>query len=536
MACTCKPGKTLCRSCLNNQATPYIGNTVNDNGEFTIHQVAVFQKEFEANIANDLRTNALSRFATKYGTTFYESVNNINNDFMKREATVNALSKTDGTLDVISFRVAKGPLTAVEIAAFYESSNYTPATAIVSSNANGSRFLKELDDFYNGDFSVSVMGGFCALFDNIFGVINGFFDLIGSVQGLIDDALSLINKIKNIESLVKAAFEKIKVKALLEAIKKKIKDMIEKTIAAVCRSISNFNVGAIVGPGYKSPVQLKIVADVEEKKTALSQLCGPEEAKRITDKIDTLINYATGLFENPSIEEIMFLISRLCGLATGIEGLFKGLKDPLKDFTNRYDEVFNTLSNASNRVTGEAIRAGAIREAEEYRQRQINKARDEWEAAGNVALPSIEEYTDLPKWDDLESGSDARLKIQGGWVTRMTPAREGWDLIPIDVKVLLMRLQKEANNAGIVTGPLRLNSGYRNPEYNEKVGGAKASQHLSGNAVDLTWSGFNPYDVGEFVQLARRIGFKGVGYYNTFVHVDVGALRQWDKRGGSGAQ
>ena len=307
--------------------------------------------------------------------------------------------------------------------------------------------------------------------------------------------------------------------------------MIEKTIAAVCRSISNFNVGAIVGPGYKSPVQLKIVADVEEKKTALSQLCGPEEAKRITDKIDTLINYATGLFENPSIEEIMFLISRLCGLATGIEGLFKGLKDPLKDFTNRYDEVFNTLSNASNRVTGEAIRAGAIREAEEYRQRQINKARDEWEAAGNVALPSIEEYADLPKWDDLASGSDARLKIQGGWVTRMTPAREGWDLIPIDVKVLLMRLQKEANNAGIVTGPLRLNSGYRNPEYNEKVGGAKASQHLSGNALDLTWSGFNPYDVGEFVQLARRIGFKGVGYYNSFVHVDVGALRQWDKRG-----
>ena len=84
-------------------------------------------------------------------------------------------------------------LTEKEIAAFYESSNYTPATAIVSSNANGSRFLKELDDFYNGDFSVSVMGGFCALFDNIFGVINGFFDLIGSVQGLIDDAISHIS-------------------------------------------------------------------------------------------------------------------------------------------------------------------------------------------------------------------------------------------------------------------------------------------------------------------------------------------------------
>ena len=452
------------------------------------------------------------------------AVEKINTDFLKRDYIVSILPD----YDILNVRVARGPITALEFASFIKNSNYTPSNAIISSNAKGARFCNELNDYYNGDFSDSVMGGFCALFGSVFGAYNAFFDLVDSVEGFITDIQKLITKIKNIENPLQAIFDAIKVEALLRAIKEKIIETITKTIEATCRAISNFNVEAITGP-LNTPVKIRIAEKTEEKKSALQELCGEDNLQRIIDKIKALIDYASDLFENPSLEEIMFLIARICALATGVEGLIKGLKDPLDDFANRYDEVFNTISNSSNRVTAEAIRAGAFRLEERQRQEQINNARGPWTAAGNIAPITSEEVIGLPKWEALKAGTDARLKIQGGWVTRMDPVSEGWTVMNLDKEYKLAKIA--AKEAGIANH-LTLNSGYRNPVYNEAVGGVKASQHLSGKAADLTWNGFRgrSSEVDEFVSLARTIGFTGIGYYNSFVHVDVGRERYWDKR------
>lgn len=531
MACECQPGKGLCRSCLNKEAKPYIGNPVNGRGEFTTAQIENFKNQFEGTIEGDTNKNPLSSMVKTYGrTTFYEAVDKINADFLNRQSIRDALAANNGNdYEVLNFRIAKGPLTALEVASFFESSSYTPATAIVSANANGPRFLSELDGYYNGDFSTSILGGFCSLFNNIFAAINGFFDLLDTIDGVIQDVFALIEKIKNIEDPIKALFEKIKVKALIEAIKKKIKDMIEKTIQKVCRSIANFNVEAITGP-ITSPVQAKIVADTEEKKTALQQICGPEEAKRITDKIENLINYAVDLFENPSIEEIMFLISRLCGLATGIEGLLNGLKDPLNDFSNRYQEVFNTLSNASNRITGEAIRGGGVRLSEEARREQINKARDAFTLAGNFRPISAFEYREIPTFDALVLGDDSRLLVDGDWLFDMKPAAEGWTMLNIDLRVMLLRLHKRAVKEGVLNGRLVIKEGFISVQYNNETGGDKSTAYTHGNAVLLTWNGFDPKLLGEFEVLARKEGFRGIGLYDKAIHLDVGRSKFWDKR------
>jgi len=528
MACTCRPGKELCRSCLNKTTTPYVGNTVNGNGEYTTHQINVFQAQFEKTIAADVEKNPLSAAVNKHGSqSFYNAVDKINTDFLKRDFIVEKLP--DYT--VLAKRLKYGDITALEFASFMKDSNYTPSTVLVSANANGPRFLNELEAYYNGDFSDSVLGGFCSLFENIFGAIDGFFDLIGSVGALVQDFFNFLSKIRNIKDPLQAIFDAIKVKALLDSIIDKITETIRKTITAVCMSIANFNVEAITGP-VTTPVQTNIVGKMEDKKTALQSICGPENSKKIVDKIKALINYAVGLFSNPSLEEIQFLIARLCALATGIEGLIKGLKNPLDDFANRYDEVFNTISNASARISGEAIRAGAIRPSEENRQEQINNAKVVWEKAGNIALPTPEEYKNLPKWDALQANTDTRLKIQGGWVTKMTPAREGWEMLDKDVRVLIMRIQAAAKEAGITSSYLYLNSGYRNTAYNTAVDGAKSSMHLSGKAADLTWNGFRgrSIEVDRFVILARSLGFRGIGLYDGFIHLDVGSERQWDKR------
>lgn len=80
----------------------------------------------------------------------------------------------------------------------------------------------------------------------------------------------------------------------------------------------------------------------------------------------------------------------------------------------------------------------------------------------------------------------------------------------------------------LVGQPLIVNSGYRCSVHNEKVGGAKKSKHMEGHAFDITIP--KGMTASEFGALARKVGFKGIGYYpkQRFVHMDLGAARTWN--------
>ena len=57
--------------------------------------------------------------------------------------------------------------------------------------------------------------------------------------------------------------------------------------------------------------------------------------------------------------------------------------------------------------------------------------------------------------------------------------------------VWLEELRKRYNNKyGVGEEPIRINSGYRSPQLNRKVGGAPTSNHLTGCAVDIRTSGY----------------------------------------------
>ena len=74
--------------------------------------------------------------------------------------------------------------------------------------------------------------------------------------------------------------------------------------------------------------------------------------------------------------------------------------------------------------------------------------------------------------------------------------------------------------------PLIVNSAYRSPEHNRKVGGANASKHLEGSAFDISMANHDP---ASFIAAARKAGFKGIGTYprSNFVHIDTGPARSW---------
>jgi uncharacterized protein YcbK (DUF882 family) len=68
--------------------------------------------------------------------------------------------------------------------------------------------------------------------------------------------------------------------------------------------------------------------------------------------------------------------------------------------------------------------------------------------------------------------------------------------------------------------PIIVNSGYRCPSYNEKVGGVHGSYHLYGMAADVRVAGMEPV---KLIQYAYDVGFLGLGLYKTFCHLDIRA-------------
>lgn len=71
--------------------------------------------------------------------------------------------------------------------------------------------------------------------------------------------------------------------------------------------------------------------------------------------------------------------------------------------------------------------------------------------------------------------------------------------------------------------PIHILSAYRTPEWNRKIGGAPASQHMQGRALDLRPPG--DMKVIDFFKIIKEnhIEFQinGMGLYVTFVHVDI---------------
>jgi uncharacterized protein YcbK (DUF882 family) len=101
------------------------------------------------------------------------------------------------------------------------------------------------------------------------------------------------------------------------------------------------------------------------------------------------------------------------------------------------------------------------------------------------------------------------------------------------LQILAIQLQKIRN---FINMPININSGYRSPAHNKSIGGVSNSQHVLGNASDLSIKNMTPeqlrdiledlIDEGEILQ-------GGIGIYNSFVHYDIGyngKKRRWDNR------
>ena len=78
---------------------------------------------------------------------------------------------------------------------------------------------------------------------------------------------------------------------------------------------------------------------------------------------------------------------------------------------------------------------------------------------------------------------------------------------------------------------ITITSGYRSPEHNAKVKGAKNSQHVKGTAADIKVKGMTPKEVALVIEgliASGKMKEGGIGIYPTWIHYDHrGVKRRW---------
>jgi len=84
--------------------------------------------------------------------------------------------------------------------------------------------------------------------------------------------------------------------------------------------------------------------------------------------------------------------------------------------------------------------------------------------------------------------------------------------------IFLTKLDKARELAGI---PFKINSGYRTPAHNSKVGGVKNSSHMNipCNAADIHIAGSK--ERYKILEAVIKIGFNRIGIGKNFIHLDT---------------
>jgi uncharacterized protein YcbK (DUF882 family) len=97
--------------------------------------------------------------------------------------------------------------------------------------------------------------------------------------------------------------------------------------------------------------------------------------------------------------------------------------------------------------------------------------------------------------------------------------------IPNNVLPNIIQLAKNLQVLRDAVGKsISITSGYRSPQHNKKIGGAKDSQHVKGMAADIKVTGMTPKEVALVIEGLIESGKMkqgGIGIYPSWVHYDI---------------
>lgn len=135
------------------------------------------------------------------------------------------------------------------------------------------------------------------------------------------------------------------------------------------------------------------------------------------------------------------------------------------------------------------------------------KSGDAFEPEGEKPMVEINAYS---------KAKDGGKKLSTNFAVKEFACKDGSDAVLVAPRLVMVLQSLRSHFCAAVT----INSGYRTPQYNARVGGVTDSQHCYGTAADIVVRGKTPAHVAAY---ARQLmpDWGGVGVYDSFCHIDV---------------
>lgn len=123
---------------------------------------------------------------------------------------------------------------------------------------------------------------------------------------------------------------------------------------------------------------------------------------------------------------------------------------------------------------------------------------------------------------EYHKSTEGSRKVSKNFTVLEFACKDGSDRILIDTYLVsFLQFLRDYYKLSI-----NINSAYRTPEYNKKIGGASESQHVEGKAVDFVVTGKTPKEIYDYLDKVLNWD-GGLGLYSSFVHIDTGSKRRW---------
>ena len=492
---------------------------------------AIAFDDYSSLVSADIGLNSgnntlINKYVRQYGRDAFDAgLVAINNTLINKEAFQNNLPNYPQLETRLSTQL---PITPIEYANYMSEFLQNPNTVVGFVNSNTPLIQSQLNDFYRNNFTQSAMGSFCALMPDIFGAIGGFFNLVENAQQVFQDITDFINS-----ASLKDFSLKVIMKKLIDQIKTQILKVVDDMVSKVKGIIENISFENVIGQ-IETFVNNRIISQFISIKAKALSFFSEENIKNLKKKIENLFNYAAGVFKDPSLEEIQFLVYRFCAFAGQIENAINLVKKPLDDFVGNYQNNFNTIKSQGRVVTSAAVvNGGAIRISDEDRTNRINNG-IEIEQQQQIAPPAgitNEEWKDVESLSTFEAlRADSRFYIPVGnisWALKPIgqDLEDGWEMIyhkgNKELVARLVRLQK------LFKKRLTILSAYRNEKMQAEVNPGVTGYHIHAKALDIQWEGLTVDSREKFIyEAVNKCGFRGIGRYSWGVHIDIGHARK----------
>lgn len=409
--------------------------------------------------------------------------------------------------------------------------------------------LNSMELYYSGNLANSVTGGLCGAISGAFKKISEAFALIEVGKGLLDSLLNFS---------LSFSFDFAALLNPLNALKDKllsIVDSLQKSLISQTQAIVNSAASVLNGIRDNLPMLMGKVGKIAGN---IYTFLKDFSIDSIKSQIETAVDSATAQFEEITPENIALLLMRFCQFAELIQGFMKSPVDQFSSFVGKLQRGYELANSVSMTVTLNAVASGAFRlddagieagkralmKAANARQNSRAPAGGGGGSSGSTAPFAPLHVTDAERgWvTDNSLTSDEKVALlnltEKGIPGRFTfaasvinmgksvsdaPENAGWDYLDRSLLGKLIVISRRMGTSFVI------NSGYRSPQYNRRIGGVQKSQHMKGTAIDVSMAGKSNEFKKDFIIKASQQGILGIGTYNSFIHIDIGSRRYWNK-------